>query len=215
MKTIKILLLVTAFSILSFRVPVMAVNTPAESVKSTVDAVIDTLKDKGLSAPDRKQERRARIKALINDRFDFEEMSRRSLARHWSERTAEEKKEFVSLFSELLRSSYIGKIESYTDEKITYDKETLKGDGKYAEVDTTIVTKNVSIPIEYRLMLKGDKWWVYDVVIEGVSFISTYRSQYNQIIVNESYNGLLRKMKSKLEEINILEDRAPAVREKS
>ncbi|MBI4848860.1 MAG: ABC transporter substrate-binding protein [Nitrospirae bacterium] len=217
MKTIIVLLLVTftAFSILSFRTSALAVNTPTEAVKSTVDAVIDTLKDRGLSAPDKKQERRSRIKALISDRFDFEEMSQRSLARHWSERSPEEKKEFVNLFSELLRSSYIGKIESYTDEKITYGKETLKGDGKYAGVDTTIVTKNVNIPIEYRLMLKEDKWWVYDVVIEGVSFISTYRSQYNQIIVNESYSGLLKKMKSKLDEINILENKETAGKGKS
>ncbi|RJQ13335.1 MAG: ABC transporter substrate-binding protein [Nitrospiraceae bacterium] len=194
---------------LIFSVPAYAVPAPTEAIKSTVDAVIETLKDKGLSG--KKQERREKITALIKNRFDFEEMSRRSLATHWPKRTPEEKKEFTGIFSELLIESYIGKIESYTDEKITYDKESFREDGKTGVVDTTIVTKNVKIPIEYRVLLKGDKWWVYDVVIEGVSFISTYRSQYNQIIVRESYEGLVRKMKSKVEEIKALEDAgAPA-----
>jgi phospholipid transport system substrate-binding protein len=201
---------ITAVYLLSLCAATAAVNSPMDAVRSTVDAVINTLKDRNLSQPGMKKERRAKIRELIRDRFDFKEMSQRSLARHWAPRTADEKKEFVELFSELLQSSYISKIESYTDEKITYDKETLKGDGKYGVVDTTIITKNVNIPIEYKLMLKDDKWWVYDVTIEGVSFISTYREQYNKIILRESYAGLLKKMKNKLEEINALESKATA-----
>jgi phospholipid transport system substrate-binding protein len=202
--------IITLACILNFTIVNASGNTPKDAVKTTVDSVIDTLKDKNLSQPGKKLERRDRIRQLIRDRFDFAEMSQRSLARHWEQRTPGEKQEFVEIFSELLQSSYISKIESYTDEKISYDKETLKGDGKYGVVDTTIITKNVNIPIEYKLILKGDKWWVYDVTIEGVSFISTYREQYNKIIVKESYAGLLKKMKSKLEEINSLEGKEPA-----
>ena len=179
-------------------------STPIDSVKATIDKVIETLKDTQLSAPERKQERRVKISALIRERFDFTEMARRSLARHWKDRSVEEKKEFVAIFSDLLELSYIGKIEGYTDEKVSYDKEVLKGDGKYGVVDTTIVTKDVNIPISYKVKRKNNEWWIYDVVVEGVSFISTYRSQYNKVITRESYAQLIDKMKTKLNEVNAL-----------
>jgi phospholipid transport system substrate-binding protein len=174
-----------------------------DAVKSTVDTVLETMKDKELSRPDRKMERRKKISSAIRDMFDFEEMAKRSLARHWKKRTAGEKKEFRSIFSDLLEASYIEKIEAYTDEKVKFDKEVIKGKGKYGVVGTTIITKDVEIPIDYKAKLKKGKWWVYDVVIEGVSFISTYRSQYNQIIVKESYANLIEKMKKKLNDINL------------
>lgn len=182
----------------------VASASPMEELKTSIDAMLEVLKDKALAQPDRKEERRSRISAIIRDRFDFQEMAKRSLARNWNERTADEKKEFVEVFSDLLQSSYIGKIESYTDEKITYDKEELKKEGKYGVVGTTIITKDVNIPIDYKLILKKDKWWVYDVVVEGVSFISTYRSQYERVIKRESYAKLIEKMKTKLDEINAL-----------
>lgn len=183
----------------------IAANTPTGQIRLTIDAVIDTLKEKDTTDPVKKQETRKRIKSLIRSRFDFVEMSKRSLARHWKKRTLEEKKEFVDIFSELLESSYIGKIEEYTNEKVTYDNEVIKGKGKYGVVKTTIVSEKVDIPIDYKVLLKKDEWWVYDVVVEGVSFISTYRSQYNKIIVKESYEKLLEHMRKKLDEIDALE----------
>lgn len=177
--------------------------TPTEAISTTVNSVLDVMKDESLADSAKKQERRDRISSIIRDRFDFLEMARRSLARHWRKRSPEEKQEFVKIFSDLLEASYIGKIELYTNEKVTYDKETIKG-GKYAIVHTTVVTKDVNIPIEYKVILKDGKWWVYDVIIEGVSFVSTYRSQYNKIIVRESYAKLIEKMKTKLDEVNAL-----------
>ncbi len=185
-----------------------AENTPADAIRSTVDAVLDIMKDKDLAAPGRRAERREKIRALIRDRFDFMEMSRRSLARHWKKLSPEEKREFVGVFSDLLEASYIGKIEAYTNEKVTYDRETVRGKGKYGIVNTTIVTKNVDIPIDYKVIFRNGKWWIYDVVIEGVSFISTYRSQYNKIIVKQSFAKLLERMKSKLKEIKAMEAKA-------
>jgi len=181
-----------------------AASSPKDELKSTIDAILVVLKNKDLSQPDKKTERRSKITALIRERFDFREMAKRSLARNWNKRSAEEQKEFVAIFSDLLQSSYIGKIEGYTDEKITYDKEELKKRATYSVVSTTIVTKDVNIPIEYKLLLKKDKWWVYDVVVEGVSFVSTYRSQYDKVIKKESYAALIEKMKTKLNEINSL-----------
>ena len=126
----------------------------------------------------------------------------RILARHWKARTPEEAREFTAIFSDLLVGSYIGKIEAYTDEKVIFNKEVIKGEGKYGTVITTIVTKKAEIPIDYKVILKDGKWWVYDVLIEGVSFISTYRSQYDDVIVRESYAALIQKMKKKLDEVN-------------
>lgn len=181
-----------------------AVQTPSEEIRSTIDSILNVLRDKSLSLPAKKAERREMIFTSIRKSFDFEEMAKRSLARHWQERTSEEKKEFISLFSQLLEASYISKIETYTDEKIIYDRETIDSDSKYGEVKTSIATKDLAIPIDYKLIRKGDRWFVYDVLIEGVSFISTYRSQYNKIILKESYDALLKKMKNKLEEVNTL-----------
>jgi phospholipid transport system substrate-binding protein len=117
---------------------ISAAGTPTSAIQSTVDTVLDTMRDSTLNLPDKKHERRNRISALIRDRFDFKEMSKRSLGKHWKKRTPEEKKEFVRIFSDLLESSYIGRIEEYTDEKIIYNKETIKGKGKYGIVSTTM-----------------------------------------------------------------------------
>jgi phospholipid transport system substrate-binding protein len=165
------------------------------------------MRDKTLAVQEKKQERRDKMSALIRERFNFIEMSKRSLAKHWKKLTKEEKKEFVSIFSDLLEASYVGKVENYTDEKVTYNNEKIKGKGKYSVVNTTIVTKDVDIPIDYKLISKKDKWWVYDVVIEGVSFISTYRSQYNKIIMRESFPKLLENMRNKLKEIREQEEK--------
>ncbi|MEW6110377.1 MAG: ABC transporter substrate-binding protein, partial [Nitrospirota bacterium] len=154
-----------------FSLTAYASSTPTAEIKTTVDAIVSAIKDKNLSLPSNREKRRGKIRSLIKEKFDFEEMAKRSLARHWNDRTPEERKEFVSIFSELLEASYISKIESYTNEKITYDKEEIKGEDKYGVVSTTIVTRNVNIPVEYKVMRKDNKWYVYDVVIEGVSFI--------------------------------------------
>ncbi|HDH34389.1 MAG TPA: ABC transporter substrate-binding protein, partial [Nitrospirae bacterium] len=157
-----------------------------ESVRTTVEAVLDVMRDETLSGPEKSRERREKMKALISVRFDFREMSRRALARHWKKRTTEEQDEFVDLFSDLLQNTYISKIEKYTDEKVNYDKEVIRKKGKYSIVRTSILSKDITIPIDYRLMRRGDKWMVYDVLVEGVSIISNYRSQYNNILSRKS-----------------------------
>jgi phospholipid transport system substrate-binding protein len=170
-------------------------------VKQTTDKVINILKNKELNKPSRTKERRTIIRKTINERFDFEEMAQRSLALHWKKRTPEEKKEFVSLYTDLLEKSYIKKIENYTDEKILYLDEII--DDEYAVVKTKIIIpkKNLEVPIEYRLLAKkGGKWGVYDVVIEGVSLVNNYRNQFNKIIRQSSYEDLIKRMKNKREE---------------
>jgi len=205
-RKILILSIVTLFTF-SLITASNAASSPTDAIKATVDSVLDTIRDKTLSQPDKKQERREKISAAIKGRFHFEEMSKRSLAKHWKEITDDERADFVKVFSELLEASYISKIEAYTDEKVAYNKETIKGEGKYGIVNTMIITKSVEIPIDYKLISKNGEWWVYDVIIEGVSFISTYRSQYNSIIVKESFAKLLESMKTKLEEVKALDEK--------
>ena len=187
-------------------VAVACAGEPTAMVKQTTDKVIDILKNKEMKKTGKTKERRAAIRRTISERFDFEEMSRRSLARYWNQRTPDEKKEFVALFSDLLERTYIRKIESYTDERFIYGDETDEGD--YAVVKTKIITsKNVDVPIEYRMQKKNGGWLVYDVVIEGVSLVNNYRNQFNEIMHSGSYETLVRKLKNKEVE-GLAEDRA-------
>jgi len=177
---------------------VSAASDATKQVQQSIDSILQVLKDKELQSPDKKDKRRKAMSALIQERFDFEEMAKRSLARHWRDRKPQEKKKFVAIFTELLEASYMEKIEGYTDEKILYDKERVKG--KYGAVYTTIKTKTAEIPIIYKVKLRGEKWWVYDVDIEGISMINTYRQQFNQIIVSKSYEDLVSRLEKKLQE---------------
>ena len=174
----------------------VSAGEPTNEVRQSVDAVIKILKNKELKKPGKAAERRADIRKAVGERFDFEEMAKRSLSIYWRKRTPEEKKEFVSLFSDLIENTYIRKIEKYTDEKIVYTGEKI--DGPYAVVRTSVITaKETEIPIDYRLLTKDGKWVAYDVVIEGVSLVNNYRNQFNQIINSGSYENLVKKLKDK------------------
>jgi phospholipid transport system substrate-binding protein len=174
-------------------------GVPTDQVRQTVDKVLDILNNKELKKPGKVKERRAAIRKTVGERFDFEEMAKRSLALYWKQRTPEEKKEFVPLYADLLERSYIKKIENYSDEKIIYTDEKI--DDGYAIVKTKIITKrNVEIPIEYKLLKKNNKWDVYDVVIESVSLVNNYRNQFSKIIRTNSYEELVKRMKHKQDE---------------
>ncbi len=173
-----------------------AAEGPKEQVKETIDKVLTILKDKELNKNSRMAERRTLIRKEVGDRFDFAEMSKRALGVNWQKRTPEEKKEFISLFSDLLEKAYINRIESYSNEKLMYDDQILDGD--YAIVKTRIITtKNVEVPLVYRMLRTGSKWSVYDVVIEEVSLISNYRTQFNKILSAKSSEDLVRELKNK------------------
>ncbi len=169
---------------------------PTNQTKQSVDAVIDVLKNKELKKPEKEPQRRAAIRKIVGERFDFEEMAKRSLAQNWKKRTPEEQKEFVRLYSDLLENAYIRKIERYEDEKVVYGEERVEG--AYAAVKTNIITtKEVSIPIEYRLQQEGTQWKVYDVVVEGVSLVNNYRNQFNSILRSGTYEDLVKRLKNK------------------
>lgn len=196
-KNLFVIVLIGMFLVCWAARPVVA-GEPTNQVKATVDKVIDILKNKELKKPSKTEERRAQLRRAVAERFDFEEMSKRTLAIHWQKRTAEERKEFVSLFSDLLDRSYVNKIESYTDEKVNYTQENIEGE--YALVKTVIVTKkNIEVPIDYKLIRKSTQWKAYDVVIEGVSLVNNYRGQFNKVIRSQSYEELVTRLRNKQE----------------
>lgn len=175
-----------------------AFASPTEDVKKVVDEVVRLVSDKNLKKND--QKRRQALKKTISTVFDYTEMARRSLGKHWNQRTPAEKKEFSDLFASLLENSYASKIESYNDEKIVYLKETVDGD--HAEVKSKVLTaKRDEFTLDYRLMNQNGKWLAYDVVIEGVSLVSNYRTQFNRIITSNGYPELVKKLQNKTEEI--------------
>lgn len=171
---------------------------PMEAIKQTTDKVLSIVTNPALKAPSKTTEREKLIRRAVDERFDWEEMARRSLATHWAKRTPEEKKEFVPLFSDLLERTYLKKVEDYSGEKVLYEGETKDGD--YATVKVKIITKkNKDIPVEYRLRKEGNDWFVYDVSITGVSLVNNYRTQFNSIILQSSYQDLIKRLKEKVE----------------
>lgn len=196
-KTASILILL--FSAVLFPQCVSA-GEVTDQIKVSIDKVIEIVKNKDLKRPEKTSLRRSMIRQAISESFAFDEMAKRSLAAHWRERTPAEKKEFTALFTDLLERSYINKIESYSDEKIVYLNESIDSD--YAVVKTKMVTtRNVEIPVDYKAFKIGSRWYVYDVVIEGVGLVNNYRTQFNKIIRSSSYKELVKRMQSKQDEL--------------
>lgn len=174
----------------------LAAGAPTDQIRQTVDRLLAILNDPQLKGEQKKNERRQKLKEVLYQKFDFTEMARRSLGSEWRRRTPEEQKEFVKLFTELLERSYLDKIESYSGEKVLYLKE--REDGNYAEVETKIVDKKgQEYSVDYRLHKVNGDWKVYDVIIEDVSLVGNYRSQFSRVLAKSSFDELLKTMKEK------------------
>ncbi len=192
-------LALVAAALLVLWAPAESFAGPAtEQVKATVDQVLKILTDPTLKGEQKTQERRAKLRQVVLQRFGFNEMSKRALGRYWTERTPQEREEFVRLFTDLLERAYVDRIEGYTGEKVLYQEESV--DGNYSEVRSKIVTKkNQEVAIIYRLLKNDSNWEVYDIIIEGVSLVNNYRTQFSKIIRTSSYEELVKKMQAKLE----------------
>ena len=174
----------------------VAAGVPGDQVHQTTDKLLAILKDPQLKGESKKNERRDKLKELIYQRFDFTEMARRSLGSEWRRRSPEEQKEFVKLFTGLLERTYLDNIESYNGEKFQYLKE--QEDNNHAQVDTKIIdNKGQEFSINYRLHKVNGDWKVYDVVIEDISLVNNYRSQFNRVLATSSYEELVNRMKGK------------------
>ena len=171
---------------------------PTEDVRKTTDKLIAIVSAPAMKSADRASERAKRIRKAVDERFDWKEMSKRSLARHWKKRTQREKEEFIDLFGKLLERTYLDKVEGYSGEKVLYVGERV--DGNYGIVVVKIVTrKDTEILVKYKLKKKGSEWLVYDISIEGVSLVNNYRKQFNSIMTRSSYEDLIKKLRRKVE----------------
>jgi phospholipid transport system substrate-binding protein len=169
---------------------------PTEIARQVIERALEALNDPSIKG----EARRQKVKGIVDPYFDYQEMAKRSLGPTWGKLSAGQRQEFVHLFSQLLEASYSDKIEKYAQRvKIDYTGEIL--DDNMAEVRTVVVRANDRIPLNYRLLNEAGTWKVYDVVIEGVSLVSNYRSQFNRIIHESSYAELVRRLKTKVSEL--------------
>ena len=163
-------------------------------LKNTINKVISTVTDEALKND--LPARRAILRNTINDQFNYRQMVMRSLAKNWDVRSAEEQQLFIALFKSLLENSYANKLESFSNEKINYLDEVVKGE--YALVKTEVVRKATTVGVDYKLVRENGVWQVYDFVIEGVSMVRNYRAQFTKIIHKHSYEVLVQKLTDKI-----------------
>ncbi len=178
-------------------------QTATEAVKSTVSDLMRVLDDDGLKQPEQAEERRREIEEIIRQRVDYEEMAKRALGAPWPTLPERERREFVSLFVQLLRDTFAGRITEHHDEQVVFLGEHREN--VYAEVHTQLKGRKVDTLIDFRLIDRAAEWRVYDIVIDGASIVSNYRSQFTSIIREVSYAGLVRKMKQKAIAVKIFE----------
>lgn len=188
-----LLLLLLAFS------AVALAGEPQDRLKGGIDKVIAILSDPALKGVSKRTERQNKLRAVADSFFDWRELSRRALAEHWNKYTPKQQDEFVASFSELLQKTYIRKLEKYNNEKVTYVKEQVEGNQAF--INTLVVMKDKSIPINY-VMIKRDQWMVYDVMVEGVSLVKNYRSQFSKVLTKESPEALLQRIKDKIKALD-------------
>ena len=192
--TRRVLALALAVGLSTTMAAAVHAGAPTDQLRAHVDRVITVLKDPDLQKAGRAADRRAAIRKVANDIFDFEEISRRTLARHWQPRTPDERREFTLLMTDVLEQAYIGKIETYSGESVRFLGDTPDGD--VATVKTKIVTKTgTEIPVDYRMIDRGGRWIAYDVYVEGVSLVGNYRGQFDRIIQRQSYAELVKALR--------------------
>jgi phospholipid transport system substrate-binding protein len=171
--------------------------SPTETVEKGVNEVLTNLTDPAFKAKS-KDEQIEVIGAIIDKIFDFEELSRRTLGREWKKMNAAQQKEFVPLFKQLLQGVYADRLLAYSDQKVVFDKETILKKGR-AEVQSYLQTSDGNkIPLFYRLTDKTGQWRVYDVIIEGVSMVKNYRTQFREILAKDSPDKLLQILREKV-----------------
>ena len=181
------------FILSGFSLTVQA-SAPTDQMKATVDEMMVTLRTDAAW-----EQKEPVLREIISKRFYYRAMAQRTLATNWKKASDAQKKEFIDLFSELLLFTYLDRIKAYTDEKVAFKREKLKK--KTAVVYTEILTSTANIPINYKLLLSGDKWLVYDVIIEEISLVSNYRSTYKEIVKKDGIDGLLKQMHDKNQEL--------------
>jgi phospholipid transport system substrate-binding protein len=174
---------------------------PTEAMRTTISQALKVLQDPELKKPERANERVIQLRKIADVRFDYGEMAKRSLGGQWDKLAERDRQEFVALFTEFLTATYVEKIHSYSDEEVTFLNERIEGN--YAEVKTIMVGKKTETPMDYRLMMKGGDWKVYDVLLDGISLVQNYRGQFAAILRSSSYEHLVQVLREKVAQFNL------------
>ena len=172
-------------------------GAPLDTVQTNVNKVLDVLRDPKLKGESAKGIKKEKLEAVYEQMFDEVELSMRTMGGNWTKLNPAQQKEFIQLYRQILEKAYIDKILSYTDEKIVFSKENMLSKNQ-AEVQTKVITSSKEIPIFYRVILKDGTWKVYDVVIENVSLVQNYRSQFNSILAKNTPDQLLETLRKKV-----------------
>ncbi len=170
-------------------------ESPTEAVRGTVNQVLNILEDPVLKAPAKLKARRRMLEEVIATRFDYAEMSKRALSVYWAPLTEAQRAEFVEVFRSFLSDRYTEKIEEYSGEQVRYL--SVRTEGTYAEVRTALQSGKATIPMDYRLFLQEGRWYAYDIIIDGISLVRNYRSQFQKIIRESSYQELVKKLRER------------------
>lgn len=201
-------LLLTVVLLTTFVVPLAltAGESPTAAVQGTVDKIISYLTGPTATAKakNKAEDRQAKLWGLIDERFAGPLMTRKVLARHWKKLSGEQQAEMVGLFSDLLKRSYVSKLEAYSGQKVVYLDQRI--DGEFAEVDSTVSHRDEEISLNYRLKFIDGQWMVYDVIIDGVSLVANYRRQFAAIITKDGYQALVERLKKRWAEVKALEE---------
>jgi len=169
---------------------------PLELVRTAIEKAVQVLKDPKSQPQDKKNERIDRLREVLNPIFDYDEMAKRALGSHWRRRTPAEQEEFVKLFRDFLERVYSDKIDLYGGEKVLFGREIMDGD--FAQVDSTLIRpKGEEIAVIYKLRRANGKWKVYDAVVENISIVNNYRSQFDRVISSSSYEELVKRLQEK------------------
>lgn len=180
-----------------------AVETPLALIRHTTEQAVAVLRDPALQGPQHAQERTEKFWQVVIPKFDSQEIAKRCLSIHWNELNETQKKEFVDLFTELVKHSYQGTLERHaTNAQFSFDREHLEGDS--AEVETQVRSSALEekpLSLNYRLHKIEGQWLIYDIVAENVSLVQNYRNQFSRILKDSSYDGLVQALKKKIQEL--------------
>ena len=187
-----------AFSLVVFSLAAVEVHADSgvDTVKSRINQVLAVLKDPALKGDAAKDIKQKRLRAIFDNIFDYAELSRATLSRYWDKLNPEQQKEFMQLYKNLLEKVYMGEILAYKDQQIVVGKERPLGENR-VEVDTKVISEKTETPINFRLIFKNNQWWCYDFVIENISVVANYRSQFGRILAKDSIEKMLEDLRAR------------------
>ena len=179
-------------------VPIQVHADPAlDTIKSRINQVLVVLRDPALKSESAKELKKKRLRLIFDNTFEYVELSKSTLSRNWDKLKPDQQKEFMQLYKALLEKVYMDTILSYQDQEVVFGKERALGENR-VEVDTKLISGSTETPINFRMISKSSEWWVYDFVVENISVVANYRSQFNRILTKESPEGMLEIIRKKV-----------------